>query len=73
MLSFLLAEYEKERLRAEAERNRAEEEKSLREQLEKDGVSMKEQLVRVLQRLDAVERTGKLDRSENERTRKEVN
>ncbi|CAM6117668.1 unnamed protein product [Calypogeia fissa] len=68
----LRQECEKERLRADAERNRAEEEKKLRENLEKEGLSSKDQLVRVLQRLDAVERNCKADHTEIERMRKEM-
>lgn len=69
---FFPAECEKERLRAESERKKAEEEKALRLQIEKEGLSVKEQLARVLQRLDAVERNSKSDRLETDRIRGEV-
>ncbi|BFI31259.1 hypothetical protein MPTK2_3g20010 [Marchantia polymorpha subsp. ruderalis] len=68
----LRQECEKERLRAESERKKAEEEKALRLQIEKEGLSVKEQLARVLQRLDAVERNSKSDRLETDRIRGEM-
>ncbi|KAG6557401.1 hypothetical protein Mapa_000670 [Marchantia paleacea] len=68
----LRQECEKERLRAESERKKAEEEKALRLQIEKEGLSVKEQLARVLQRLDAVERNSKSDRLETDRLRGEM-
>ncbi|KAL3693430.1 hypothetical protein R1sor_007081 [Riccia sorocarpa] len=68
----LRQECEKERLRAESEKKKAEEEKALRIQTENENTSTKEQLAIVLQRLDALERSSKVDRAETLRVRGEV-
>lgn len=68
----LRQEVEKERVNVETERKRAEAEKILRAKVEEENVSIKEQFIGVLQRLDTLESNYKADRSEFYRIRSEV-
>lgn len=68
----LRQEVEKERLNVETERRRAEAERVLREKVEKENSTIKEQFIGVLQRLDSLESGCKADRSEFARIRSEV-
>ena len=68
----VFSECEQERQRAEDEKKKAEEEKRLRSLLEKDSVAVKDQLAKVLQRLEALESKQKSDKKEVERVRNEV-
>lgn len=68
----LRQEVERERQNVDTERKRADSEKALREKLEKENLSIKEQFVGVLQRLDSLESSVKADRNEFSRIRSEV-
>ncbi|KAG0593877.1 hypothetical protein M758_UG027500 [Ceratodon purpureus] len=60
----LRQEVEKERLNVDTERKRVEAERVLREKMEKENLTIKEQFIGVLQRLDSLESSYKADRSE---------
>ncbi|KAG0574906.1 hypothetical protein KC19_VG301500 [Ceratodon purpureus] len=68
----LRQEVEKVRLNVGMERERAEAERVLRERVEKENLTIKEQVIGVLQRLDALECRYKADQSEFWRIRSEV-
>jgi hypothetical protein len=57
-------ECEKERKRADAERLKSETDRKVREKVEQESLTLKEQLVQVLKRLDRVEDHQKADQSE---------
>lgn len=57
-------ECEKERKRADAERLKSEADRKVREKVEQESLTLKEQLVQVLKRLDRVEDHQKADQSE---------
>ncbi|CAK9857545.1 unnamed protein product [Sphagnum jensenii] len=60
----LRQECEKERKRADAERLKSETDRKVREKVEQESLTLKEQLVQVLKRLDRVEDHQKADQSE---------
>lgn len=68
----LRQQVERERLNFDTERKKAENEKLLREKVEEENLTIKEQFIGVLQRLDFLESSYKADRSEFDRIRLEV-
>ena len=66
------SEAERERQRADTEKKKTEAEKLLREKLEKENATVKEQLVQVLQRLGRVEERQTAGQEEVARIRSEV-